>query len=217
MNRGRLRIALIGGVLIALAALGFVLGRTIVQHNDAVRGQAEQASSPEVSQRIQEFRRVKVRDGRKVWELTAREAQYLEDRGQVVVKNPDVLFYMDGGDSVHVTGREGRIFVTGNNLDRIELGGGIEVKMRDYLVRTEQAIYDHEHDAIVSPGRVEISSAALTLDGRMMIVELKSQRVQILDRVTTTFNRDGSSGPPFDIGALKPSAERTPDQGNGNK
>jgi LPS export ABC transporter protein LptC len=217
LNRGGLRIALIGGVMIALATLGFVLGRTLVQRNDAGRGQAEPTSPPEVSQRIREFRRVKVRDGKKVWELTAREAQYLEDKGQVVVKNPDVLFYVDGGDSVHVTGQEGRIFVQGNNLDRIELGGGIEVKMRDYLVRTEQAFYDHEHDTIVSPGRVEISSNALALDGQTMVVELRSQRVQILNRVTTIFYRDGSSGPSFDIGTLKPSAERPREQGNAHE
>jgi len=202
LNRGGLRAALIASVLVALVALGFVLGRTIVHRNADQQDAAGTALQPQVSQRIREFRRVKVKDGRKVWELTASEAQYLEDDGQVVVKNPQVLFFVDDGGNVQVTGHEGRIFVKGNNLDRIELGGGIEVKMRDYLVHTDQAFYDHEHDTIVSPGRVQISANTLSLDGETMVVELKDQRLQVLKDVTTTFYRaaDGSSGPTLDFG-----------------
>jgi len=199
-----------GGVLVALIALGFVLGTTIVRRQEADKPKAQDAMLPEVSQRIRDFRRVKVRDGRKVWELTAREAEYLEDQGQVVVKDPVVLFYVENGDSVHVAGHEGRIFVRGNNLDRIELGGGIEVKMKDYVVRTAQAIYDHEHDTIVSPGRVEVQGTSLSLDGETMVVELKSQRVQILKSITSTF-RGGADLPTgaLELGAAHESSART--------
>jgi len=40
---------------------------------------------PNVAQRIQNFHRVKVDNGRKVWEVSAREAQYLENEEVVVV------------------------------------------------------------------------------------------------------------------------------------
>src|SRR2546426_5492397 len=40
---------------------------------------------PEADQRIQNFSRVKMRDGKKVWEIVARQARYSEDTGEVVV------------------------------------------------------------------------------------------------------------------------------------
>ena len=53
---------------------------------------------PQVAQRIQNFRRVKVKDGRTVWEITADDAQYFDKENAVVVRLPRVTFSMDDGD-----------------------------------------------------------------------------------------------------------------------
>jgi lipopolysaccharide export system protein LptC len=79
----------------SLGALGFVLGRTLVQQQEAQKALPTQDLMPEVSQRIRDFRRVKVSDGHKVWELTAQEAQYFEEKNEVVVTGPEVAFYGD--------------------------------------------------------------------------------------------------------------------------
>ncbi len=149
--------------------------------------------APEVSQRISDFHRVKVRDGRKVWELTAIEAQYLEEKDTVVVTGPEVAFYGQDGQRVAIKGREGRIRLSGNEIEKIELGGGIEVRVGEYVVRTAEAVYVQDKDAILASGRVEIDGSELSLEGETMLVELGRQRVQVLKGVTSTL-RGGGGG-----------------------
>ena len=55
---------------------------------------------PEADQRIQNFRRVKMRDGKKVWEIVARQARYSEDSGEVVVDVPEVSLYFSDGEVI---------------------------------------------------------------------------------------------------------------------
>jgi LPS export ABC transporter protein LptC len=150
----------------------------------------------DVSQRIKEFRRVKVKDGRTVWELTAREAEYFEDQGQVVVTRPEVSFFGEDGQNVAVKGREGRVFLSGaTNLEKIELGGGIEVHVGEYVLRTDKAIWVQQEDVIVSPGHVAVQGAQISLDGEGMLVDLGRQRVQLLKGVRTTLRNDDSATP----------------------
>jgi LPS export ABC transporter protein LptC len=180
-------------VTLALVALGFVLGRTMLARREQAAGGSTHLRA-DVSQRIRDFRRVKVKDGRTVWELTAREAEYFEAEGQVVVERPRVSFFGADGQSVEVRGREGRVYVSeGTRLDKIELGGGIEVRVADYVLRTDKAIWVQEHDVIVSPGHVEISGAQLALDGEGMLVDLAHQKVQLLRGVKTTLRGEGGA------------------------
>lgn len=209
MRRNRARGALIAGVTVALVGLGFVLGRTMAQRREASEGTAPPLRA-DVSQRISDFRRVKVKDGRQVWELTAREAEYFEDQGNVLVTEPQVSFFGADGQNIEVKGRQGRIFVSGNNIDKIELSGGIEVHVGEYLVRTEEAIYVQAQDAIVSAGRVRVDGGALSLDGKGLLVELARQKLTLLKGVTTTVRGSDASAPtaPAPAGSgSSPSAE----------
>jgi LPS export ABC transporter protein LptC len=189
---------LIACVVLALVSLGFILGRTLSQRQDAETASGA-ALSPAVSQRIRDFHRVKVRDGRTVWELTADEAQYFEDEGKVLVTSPAVSFFGSDGQSVAVVGREGRVFVNGSEIQKIELGGGIEVKLGGYVVETEDAVYVQAQDAIVAPGRVKVTGTELSLDGVGMVVDLANQKVSLLRGVRTTLH--GATPPPAATGA----------------
>lgn len=192
---------------LALVCLGFVLGRTMAQRREASEG-ASPPMRADVSQRMSDFRRVKVKDGRRVWELTATEAEYFEDQGNVLVTSPQVSFFGADGQNIEVKGRQGRVYVSGNNIDKIELSGGIEVRVGDYLVRTDEAIYVQAQDVILSPGRVQVDGGALSLDGKGLLVELGRQRLTLMKGVTTTV-RGGDGAAP---GGAPPLAGRLPDR-----
>ena len=64
---------------------------------------------PEADQRIQNFRRVKMRDGKKVWEIVARQARYSEDSREAVVEGPEVSLYFSDGAVIALRCREGVI------------------------------------------------------------------------------------------------------------
>lgn len=210
MRRTWARGALIAAVTLALVTLGFVLGRTMVERRASTLSDGPHLR-PEVSQRIGDFRRVKVKDGRKVWELTASEAEYLEDQAKVLVTRPQVAFFGTSGENVEIKGREGRIYVSGNNIEKIELGGGIEVKVGDYLVRTAEAIYLQPQDVIVSQGPVEISGSSFALDGHGMVIELGRERLQFVNGVKTTLRGKVTTDEPEEETGARPEGTPAPE------
>jgi LPS export ABC transporter protein LptC len=195
LRRTRAKGALIAAVTLALVALGFVLGRTMLERRDTRAPTVDLGA--DVSQRIREFRRVKVEGGRTAWELTAREAEYFESEGRIVVDRPEVSFFGDDGESVQIKGREGRVFLQGTELEKIELGGGIEVRVAGYLLRTDQAVWVQDHDMVVSPGRVQVIGDQLEVDGEGMLVDIGRRRLQLRRGVTTTI-RGSAAGPAAD-------------------
>lgn len=200
MRRRRARAALIAGVVASLGGLGFVLGRTMVSRQQAASTPPPGEIPAEVSQRISDFRRVKVKDGRKVWELVAREADVKGDRAVVEVEAPSVAFFTEDGRSVEIKGAKGRIRLDGSNVQKIELAGGIEARVGDYVIRTDEAVYVQAEDSVTSPGKVRVEGSELALEGDGLVIELTRQRLRFLRGVTTTMRPgrpDGGLG--FDV------------------
>ena len=109
-TRKRVR-TLLGVVMIAaVGAVGIQLARSQwAQHLRSLRTR-ELDFLPQVAQRIQNFRRVKMEGDRKVWEIAAREAQYYEEDHQIVVDAPEVSFFVkDDQGVVSVKGKQGKI------------------------------------------------------------------------------------------------------------
>ena len=146
---------------------------------------------PNVSQRIQNFRRIKMDGARKAWEVAAREAQYLETDQQIVVSEPEVSLYLKSEEApISLRGRGGKIFLSGREIDRVELDGAIEVRFRDYRVVTDRAVYERESDTVVSPGAVRVTGTGIALNGTGMTLEVEGQRVRVEGRVETVLQRD---------------------------
>ena len=189
-SRRRVRM-LLGAVLVmAVGAVGVQLVRSQwAQHLRSLRTR-ELDFLPQVAQRIQNFRRVKMEGDRKVWEVAAREAQYFEEDQQIVVDEPTVSFFVKGDQGmVTVKGKQGKIALDGREMDRVDLEGAIELRFRDYLVQTDRASYERSSDSVTSPGEVTITGDGLKLTGSHMTVEMESQRVRIEGDVRTVLER----------------------------
>ena len=187
----RLVRTLLGVVLIvAVGAVGVQLARSQwAQHLRSLRIR-ELDFLPQVAQRIQNFRRVKMDGDRKVWEVAAREAQYFEEDRQIVVDEPVVSFFVkDDQGVVSVKGKQGKILLDGREMDRVDLEGDIELRFRDYLVHTDRAVYQRAEDAVVSPGAVVVTGNGLALSSERMTVEMESQHVRFEGKVRTVLER----------------------------
>ena len=188
--RRRVR-TLLGVVLIvAVGAVGVQLVRSQwAQHLRGLRTR-ELDFLPQVAQRIQNFRRVKMDGDRKVWEVAAREAQYFEEDRQIVVDEPVVSFFVkDDQGVVSIQGKQGKILLDGREMDRVDLEGGIELRFRDYLVRTDRAFYQRADDTVVSPGAVVVTGNGVSLSSDRMTVEMESQHVRFEGKVRTVLER----------------------------
>jgi lipopolysaccharide assembly outer membrane protein LptD (OstA) len=74
-------------------------------------------------------------------------------------------------------------------MDRVELTGAIEVRFKDYLVRTDRAVYERVSDTVQSPNAVTINGNGLLLTGRRMTVEMEAQRLRLDGEVTTVLQQ----------------------------
>lgn len=188
----RRRVRMFVGVLMigVVGAVGVQLARSQwAQHLRSLRTR-ELDFLPQVAQRIQNFRRVKMQGDRKVWEVAAREAQYFEEDRQIVVDAPEVSFFVkDDQGVVSVKGKQGKILLDGREMDRVDLEGSIELRFRDYLVRTDRAFYQRADDSVVSPGAVVVTGTGVALSSDRMTVEMESQHVRFEGRVRTVLER----------------------------
>jgi len=97
----------------------WLVARNVWEHKR--RDLARQALElvPGVSQQIRDFRRVKMQDGRKVWEVAAKEAQYYDAEHAVVVRAVVLQWFLDDGRVIGLTGDEGRIVLAEHDVTRV--------------------------------------------------------------------------------------------------
>ena len=142
---------------------------------------------PNVAQRIKNFHRVKIDDERKVWEVTAREARYLDDDDLVVVEGSVVSVFLEDGREITLRGKEGRLFLDERELKRVEVSGSITVELGEYTLQTEFAEYEPEGEVIRAPGSVQISGEQFDIHGEQMEVQVSTQQLRMLKNVRMTF------------------------------
>lgn len=193
MGRNQIRFVLGISVLVVIVVLGY-LGARLRQDVETRQMLDEIAASTEdgaVSQRMSEFRRIKMKDGRKVWEIAARQARYLADTNTVVIDSPEISFYFQDGEAVELNCREGTIHLHEETQDlvRIDLNGGLTMQVGDVSFTTDRAVYDHQDNTIVSDGVLNVAGEGYTATGRGYSVTVDTKRLVLDADVRTTVTR----------------------------
>jgi LPS export ABC transporter protein LptC len=181
--KARLRIVILLALTVLLGGMGWLVFRALETNEKFELAQKVLELVPDAAQRIQDFRRVQVRDGRKEWEIAAREARYFDEEQRVLVREPMVRLYLTDGRVVGIRGDEGVVLLDGRELRSVDLTGAIEVTLAEYTVRTAAAHYDRGADTIRAPGGVEISGGELDARGTGMEVDVRTQKLRLLDEV----------------------------------
>ena len=185
MNRRQIRFLAFSLAVLSLAAIGWMVVRTVREHRVKVLQHLALRLLTGADQRIQNFHRVSMRDGMKVWEIAAREARYFKKEGMVVVYGPEVAFYPNGGEPVSIRGEEGRLYLDGQDIERMTIRGGLEVRFAGLRLTAEQAIYERREDRIVSPGWVEIAGRGWTIRGQGGELSVGGKRLRLVRKVET--------------------------------
>jgi len=194
MRRTRLRTTLLLVVLAAVGGIGVLVSRSIKARRTNGRSELGQDFLPQVAQRIQNFRRIKVKKGHAVWQLTAKDAQFFEKRNEIIVREPEITFYIEGGNrKTVISGREGHLTVDGRELRSVTLIGNVSVLLDDLTLETEEATYDHARDLITASGPVTVRGRQLDLRGLGMEVQVGPQHVRFLRDVHTIVHSDAAA------------------------
>jgi LPS export ABC transporter protein LptC len=177
--RKQLRRVVTAVFVLVLGSVAVLVGRTMWRQWQAELVTKTVEMLPGVSQQIRDFRRVKMKDGRKVRGVSASEAQYIDAEASVVVRSAFMKWFLEDGREIGLRGDEGRILLDGTEVRRVELNGGIEVTLADYVVSTDRAAYDHTENRISAPGTVNLTGEAIDLSGQGMSVDVEAQRLYL--------------------------------------
>ena len=182
--RRRLQLLVSLIVVVLLGGVGFLVGRSLWEQRKHALLPFALEIIPGVSQHIQDFHRVKIQNGQKVWEVAAQDAQYFDETNLVAVRRVLLQWHLTDGRIVGLQCESGTIHLDGRDVQRIELSGDIHVSLADYEVRVASATYDHEQQRISAPGAVEIVGQAMNLHGTGMEVDVQAQRLTLLHEVS---------------------------------
>jgi LPS export ABC transporter protein LptC len=137
---------------------------------------------------MQNFRRVKVRNGKKVWEIAARQARYFSESGEVVVDDPEVSLYLSDGKTIALRCREGRVQLDAGaqEITTLQLSGDLKIQFGEVSLSTQQAIYDSAANVISSPGSLQLVGPGFTVHGQGYTIEVAQKRLILHAAVHTT-------------------------------
>jgi LPS export ABC transporter protein LptC len=192
----RYQVRFVTALAAVLLIVGIVYHLTITlrkqHHNTKMIEKIKADIVPEADQRMQNFRRVQVRDGKKIWEIAARQARYFAANGEVVVEAPEVSFYLSDGQVIAIRCGEGRLHMGKDEktVIQMELKTDLQMQIGDLSLRTQEAVYDSEHDTISSPGAVQITSRGLLVEGQGYMVDVVDKRLTLNADVHTTLTKE---------------------------
>lgn len=192
MSREQARFIIALVVVVSLAVVGYYVAASLRAQRQQELDITKWAMDvvPEAAQRMQNFRRAKIRDGKKVWEIAARQARYSQEKNEIVVEGPEVSLYLKDGEVIALRCQEGRIHLDGDEeVSRMELSGGLEIRLNGMVITTPNAVYDSEPNTITSSGPIHIVGRGLEVEGQGYTVNVSEKRLTLHADVRTTMTK----------------------------
>ncbi len=145
---------------------------------------------PQPALQLKEFRRSKVEEGRKVWEITGHEAVYIKADKEAVITSPRLIFYNQNNENVEVRGDQGHIYFKDGKMDRLQLQGGVEIYYQGFVLKTNEIVYYQRTNLVTSKGKVAMKGKGLDLEGVGAEISLKDSRLRLRNKVKTKIRPD---------------------------
>jgi LPS export ABC transporter protein LptC len=149
---------------------------------------------------VHNFHWTQMKGGEQQWVLTARDANYSNDKTSVILSEPVVTLVSKDGKPVTVQAQKAVLDLDGNKVKRANLSGGTQIHYGDFVLRTEQATFLPEADQVDAPGLVTIEGEGIKVTGVGMTGHTQTRQFELLKQVTTdiaprqTIRRDSKKG-----------------------
>ena len=184
-RHGLIRRVLLAVALLALAATVTVfIGYRRISRNPEVLLDLVQK---EADMQLNKIRQTATKNGIREWRLEAESATLLEKQKTMLLAKPNVEFFMQDGDTVHLTADQGTIYT---DSSRINVSGQVLANTSRYRFQTEAIDYDPETRELRTDVPVKLSGESFTLDAQSMTVNLETNVALFDGGVEGTISED---------------------------
>jgi LPS export ABC transporter protein LptC len=123
----------------------------------------------------------------KEWELRSDKARYFKDKKIIELENLEVVFYRSNGTIYRLTGKRGTIEMETENFT---VQGDITGVMPDNTrFSTQSFSYDNKKRVVTTPDKVFITRDTFSMEGVGMIIDIKEEKLSLLNNVKATENK----------------------------
>jgi LPS export ABC transporter protein LptC len=160
------RILLAVAVLAVVATVAIFIGyRRMTQDPKILMDRIQK----QADMHLEKIRQTATKNGIREWRMEAESASLLKEKETVLLIKPEVEFFMEDGDNVHLTAEKGEIFTDSN---RLNVSGKVVANTRDYRFNTELLKYDPARRELLADTPVTLSGQAFTLQANSMAMNL---------------------------------------------
>ena len=186
MNRSKLirRLLLATAALALIATIGVFIGyRHLSRHPEVLVDLIPQDADMQLSK----IHQTASKNGIREWRLEAESATLMEKRKVMVLEKPNVEFFMEDGDNLHLTADRGTIHTESS---RMAVSGQVSANTSRYRFRTETLDYDPEARELQAKTPVALSGDAFTLQADSMAMNLETNITRFEGHVKGTIRED---------------------------
>ncbi len=140
---------------------------------------------PEAALQLKDFRRTKVEEGRKLWEVMGEEAVYFKESKEAKIKGPRLTFYHESGETIEVRGDQGHLFFADGEIEKMKLQGKVEVHYQRFVLKTKEIVYLQKQGQIISQSKVTIKGDGIELEGVGAEISLRDKKIRLQGDVKT--------------------------------
>jgi LPS export ABC transporter protein LptC len=133
--------------------------------------------------------------GTQQWVLTARDANYSNDKTSILLNEPVLTMVSNDGKPVTVQAPKAELKLDGNQVKRAHLSGGAKIHYDDFVMTTDEATFLPETDQFEAPGLVTIVGQGIKVTGIGMTGHTKTRQFELLKEVTTDIAPKQSARP----------------------
>jgi LPS export ABC transporter protein LptC len=181
----RIAKAIAGFGAVALVAL-LAVTIYVVRHRDAASALKTVAGIvPGSFLHVHNFHWTQMKGGAQQWVLTARDANYSDDKTSVILTDPVVTMTSSDGKPVTMQAPKAELKMDGNQVKRAHMSGGTQIHYGDFVLTTDDATFLPDADLFEAPGFVTINGDGIKVTGIGMTGYTKTRRFELLKQVTT--------------------------------
>lgn len=169
--------------------------------------------------RLQDFHRVAIKEGRTIWEVRAKDAQYYSAEGITHLNQASLILYQEDDTSISLKADAAKLHMGEEGLSRAELLGHVLVKWDNGMqIETDSALYELVSAKISAPGWVKILGDGYILEGDGFYALIEREQVTFTRNVRTVFNgksnktgssKSSSSGAAALLKKMRPKKDKT--------
>lgn len=184
--------------LIAAALIGIfiVIGVYLLQSkpsSNEVAHPIETDSDPDSSTKnvitLSSFQRSEIKDGKKVWDITAEKGRHIGEDSQSFLDSPFLTIYNDDGSTTTVKSESATLFHSKDGLEKADLFDKVHVVVNKSLtLDTDKATFFVKNNLVQAPGFVDIKSDGITIKGNQLEGDLNTNIFKILSDVDTVID-----------------------------